>query len=73
VYYVQPQNELKAPPGKFRAIGVDTFEASNADYLIGDYSTVEEAIRNAADKAGAMNPCYVYDDKGDLRWHGGSF
>jgi hypothetical protein len=70
---LKSQNELKAPKGKFRVIGVDTLEGLNADYLIGDYATESEAIRNAADKAGQMNPCYVYDDKGGLRWHDGSF
>ena len=70
---MKPQNELRAPAGKFRVIGVDTFTAPNADYLIGDYDTEAEAIRHAADKAGQMNPCYVYDEWGGLRWHGGSF
>ena len=59
-----PNNELKAPPGKFRVIGVDTFEGPLEDYLIGDFEDKDVAIKTATNKAGDMNPCYVYDDQG---------
>lgn len=56
--------ELNAPTGKFRVIGVDTFEGLFADYFIGDYDTREEAVNVAKAKGGEMNKTYVYDDKG---------
>lgn len=68
-----PSNKLKAPKGKFRVIGVDTFEAFDADYLIGDYNTPRGAIRVAKKKGKNMNPVYVYDDKGKLIANFGTF
>lgn len=56
--------ELKAPKGKFRVVGVDTFESPTADYLIGDYKEKETAIVTARIKGGEMNRTYVYDDNG---------
>ena len=37
------EGKLKAPKGKFRVVGVDTFAGPTDDYLIGDFDTVEEA------------------------------
>lgn len=65
--------ELKAPTGKFRVVGVDTFEGPTADYPLGDFDDLADAVKQAKEHSGTMNPCYVYDDKGGLRWHGGSF
>lgn len=62
---MESRNRLIAPKGKFRVIGVDTFEAYNADYLIGDYSTLKKALQVAKAHGGTMNPTYVYDDKGN--------
>jgi hypothetical protein len=56
---------LWADPGKFRVVGVDTFEGPCADYLIGDYPTQAEAEHEAKQHGGVMNPVYVYDDKGN--------
>lgn len=56
--------EKTAPIGKFRVIGVDTFEGPTADYLIGDYKDRETAINTARIRGGTMNPTYVYDDQG---------
>lgn len=66
-----PNNELKAPAGKFRVIGIDLFESANedADYLIGDFDTQAEAFKIADDRnrkrTGSMDDVYyVYDDQG---------
>lgn len=66
-------SELKAPTGKFRVVGVDTFEGPTADYLIGDYATLDEACSIAAKHGGDMNPVYVYDDKGRYMKEFGSY
>lgn len=58
------RERLKAPKGKFRVIGVDTFEGPTADYLIGDYASLGDAIAVAKQKGGVMNPVYVYDESG---------
>lgn len=54
--------ELKAPKGKFRVIGVDTF--SHEDWIQGDYNSKTEAISVADEKGGTMLKMHVYDDKG---------
>lgn len=61
-----PKNELKAPKGKFRVIGVDTFEGPTEDYLIGDYDDEDKAREICQEHGGTMNPCYCYDDTGKL-------
>lgn len=57
------EGKLVAPLGKYRVIGVDTFEGPTADYFIADVNTLEEAIALANKHGGEMNPVYVYDDK----------
>jgi hypothetical protein len=54
----------KAPAGKFRLVGVDTFDGD--DWLQGDYDTLEEAMQVATEKtAGEQMLFYhVYDDHG---------
>ena len=54
---------LIAPQGKWRVVGVDTFEGPTADYLIADVDTYEEAQKLADEHGGIMNVVYVYDDK----------
>ena len=68
---MKPRNELKAPPGLYRVIGVDTFEGPTADYLIGDFASLQKAEKAAQDEGGEMNPCYVYDDKGKMAFEAG--
>lgn len=62
---------LIAPTGRFRVIGVDTFEGPDADFLIGDFSTEADAIGTAKKRADNMKPVYVHDDKGELRFSAG--
>jgi len=64
--------ELKAPLGKFRVVGVDTFVGPREDYSLGDFDSLSQAIRKAKKHAGEMNPVYVYDDNGILKWSGGT-
>lgn len=66
--------ELQAPAGKFRVIGVDLKTAATANYHLGDFDTLATADRIAQDKAGVGNPVFIYDDKCELvvrygSWH----
>ena len=66
------RGELKAPhAGWFRVVGVDTFEASDADFHIGDFADRGEAIAEATARAGVMCPVYVYDERGELIFNAG--
>ena len=65
------RGQLIAPPRRFRVVGVDTFEAPDADYLVGDVPDFELAKQMANSRSGAMNPVYVYDDRGNLVDEGG--
>lgn len=53
--------ELKAPKGKFRVVGVDTFDGT--DWVEGDFKTKKEAFERANQKGGEMLKTHVYDDK----------
>lgn len=60
------KNELRAPKGKYRVIGVDTFDGPTEDYLIGDYDSEDKAREACKDHGGVMNPTYCYDDTGKM-------
>lgn len=60
-----------APKGKFRVIGVDTFDGG--DWHDGDYDTKEAALEVARKKGGNMTILYVYDDKGNRIGSAGTF
>lgn len=51
-----------APTGKFRVIGVDTFDGG--DWVSGDFASLEGAITHAALNAGEMTMMHIYDDRG---------
>jgi len=55
---------LQAPVGKFRVVGVDTFDRDGSDWVQGDFDTLVEALKVAADNAGTMTKMHVYDDQG---------
>jgi hypothetical protein len=61
----------KAPKGKFRVVGVDTFDGG--DWIQGDYPTKAKAIEVANDKGGTMTMMYVYDTKGRYIHSAGTF
>ena len=65
--------ELFAPKGKYRVIGVDTFESPTADYLIGDYESQDKAFDECDKHGGEMNICYVYDSQGNRLRKAGTF
>lgn len=62
---------LKAPKGKFRVVGVDTF--SNEDWLVGDFDSLSMAMEVADKKGGTMTKMHVYDDKGNHLHEAGTF
>ncbi|MFZ0913567.1 MAG: hypothetical protein WBQ76_11725 [Candidatus Korobacteraceae bacterium] len=64
-----PVVEHKAPSGQFHAVGCDTFEGPMADYLIGDYDTLDAAIEAAKAGLSPMVSVYVYDETGQCRFH----
>jgi len=66
--------ELQAPKGKFRVIGVDLKAAAIANYHVGDFETLAMAKKVAKGKASVGNPIYIYDDTSELvvrygSWH----
>ncbi|HEY4755754.1 MAG TPA: hypothetical protein VIH28_06855 [Ignavibacteriaceae bacterium] len=63
--------DFKAPKGKFRVVGVDTFDGS--DWIEGDFKTKEEAFKEANTKGGSMLKTHVYDDSGNHLHDAGSF
>jgi len=60
-----------APPGKFRVIGVDTFDGT--DWVQGDFDTLEFAQKVASAQGGSMCKMHVYNDKGKHVGEAGSF
>lgn len=63
---MQGNYDHAAPSGKFRVLGVDTFEGPFEDFLIADCDDKETAINLAKSHTAEMQPCYVYDDAGKL-------
>lgn len=63
--------ELKAPKGKYRVIGVDTF--SNEDWIYGDYDSLKEARELAEKKGGNMLKTYVYNSNGTCLFGFGTY
>lgn len=68
-------NRLKAPPGKFRILGIDKFHPPGEDdWVHGDYDSLDEALRIArhltkdaskdSTSPDIATVYYVYDDKG---------
>ena len=63
----------KAPEGKFRVVGVDTFDGQ--DWVQGDFGSLELA-KEAADKSvegEQMLKMHVYNDKGEHLYDAGEF
>ena len=73
-YLKASREELQAPKGKFRVIGVDVNEGATGNYHLGDFETLELADELATGKATIGNPIYIYNDRGQLivrygSWH----
>lgn len=62
---------LQAAPGKFRIIGVDTFDGG--DWLQDEVDTLAEAVKIADEHGGEMTKMYVYDDQGKRVHSAGTF
>lgn len=60
----------KAPEGKFRVVGVDTF--SGDDWVERDCDTLEEARKVADEEGGTMTKMHVYDDTGKHLYDAGT-
>ena len=61
----------QAPPGKFRIIGVDTFDGS--DWLENDCDTLEGVQKLVDEKGDKMTMMYIYNDKGEYVGETGTF
>jgi hypothetical protein len=57
------------PAGAFRVIACDTFEGPFADAVVGDFTTLDEAIKAAKNALEPMTAVYVYDDTGQLKFN----
>ena len=73
-YLKASREELQAPKGKFRVIGVDVNEGATGNYHLGDFETLELSQKHAKEKATIGNPIYIYNDGGQLivrygSWH----
>lgn len=53
--------QLKAPAGKFRVVGVDTFDGT--DWIERDFNSKDEALSHANWNSGTMLKMHVYDDQ----------
>lgn len=60
-----------APKGKFRVIGVDTFDGG--DWVQGDFDTKEAALECARKNGGQMTKMHVYNDTGSHVGEAGTF
>lgn len=65
--------DFKAPKGKFRVIGVDTFDLDGSDWIEGDFDTTELAVEHANKKGATMTKMHIYDDKGNHVHDAGTF
>ena len=61
----------KAPKGKFRVIGVDTFDGD--DWVEGDFNTLAAATTHVNDCTKGILKMHVYDDTGVCRHDGVTF
>ncbi len=68
------QEMRKAPPGKFRVLGVDSFSNPPLGelFVLCDCDTKDAAIAMATAHGGPMNPHCVYDQDGSYVFGAGS-
>lgn len=60
-----------APQGKFRLVGVDTFD--NNDWVEKDFDDKKEACEIASIRGGVMLKMYIYDDQGRCIFQSGTY
>ena len=68
---IDEQFSRYAPEGKYRIIGVDTFDGE--DWLYKDEESLDEAVKFANQHGSQMNLVYVYDNQGRCVYRAGSF
>lgn len=68
---IDEQFSRSAPAGKYRVIGVDTFDGT--DWREGDFETKDAALAHAQSKGDQMTKMYVYDDQGNYIAQAGTF
>jgi len=70
---IDEQFSRKAPKGKFRVVGVDTFDGG--DWMEGDFSTLARARKHAnkSTKGKQMLVMHIYDDTGNHCYEAGTF
>lgn len=61
----------QAPKGKFRVVGVDTFDGG--DWVQQDCDSLDEAIEVAKKNGGQMTKMHVYDENGNHLFDAGTF
>lgn len=60
-----------APAGKYRVVGVDTFDGT--DWIEGDFDSKDAAVKHADEKGAKMLKTHVYDERGDWLHSAGEF
>lgn len=67
------KDRRQAPTGKFRVMGVDTFDRT--DWVDGDFDTKDAAIAHAKERAkgAVMMKLHVFDDLGNHVYEDGKF
>jgi hypothetical protein len=68
---IDEQFSRRPPKGKFRVIGVDTFDGD--DWVEGDFDSAQAALSHARSKGGQMTKMHVYDDTGRHIGDAGTF
>lgn len=70
---IDEQFSSKAPQGKFRVIGVDTFDGG--DWVEGDFDTCELARKHVDERTAGkqMLEMHIYDDNGSNVGSAGKF
>jgi hypothetical protein len=67
------KEQLTAPTGRFRVLGVDVRTGSDAVYMVGDFDSVSAANTAAKERAGPDSPTFVYNDRAELIMRYGSW
>jgi hypothetical protein len=68
------KEELTAPPGRFRVLGVEINATAESICSIGDFDSLDAAKKAAEQKAATGFPIFIYNDHGELivrygSWH----
>ena len=65
------RGKLRAPRGRFRLVGVDTFAGPFEDFLVGDFEDLDDAKREAVARASRLVPFYIYNERGQMIFSAG--